>query len=409
MDTAIGFAEALSLVLAHATPLPAQDLPLAAALGRTLAGEIIARVDCPLHATSRRDGYAVVSDDLRHAAPGNPVTLQVTGRSGAGDALCGRVGRGQAHRVTTGAPLPQGADAVLSEEYAALEGDRLHCRNTAEPGRNVLPRGADIRAGERVAAPGARLSPPRLALIAASGHARVRVVGNPRVAVIAAGSELVLPGEPLGAGKLYASNLVQISGWLARFGIPWEAEIVADRRGEIARALEGALSRCDALITCGGAWGSEKDLTWNAALELGLKGIFRRVRMSPGKPVGFGLLAGKPLFLLPGGPSANETAFLTLALPALLRMRGEEPPAFPRIGARLAEAVRGERGWTRFVPARLAAGPDLPWAVPLRGGSVLRSLAEKQALVCLSEERESFAPGETVTIDLLEMPHADGR
>ncbi len=409
MDTAIGFREALSMTLAHATPLTAEELPLEAALGRTLAGEILARVDCPLHATSRRDGYAVVSEDLRHAAPDNPVTLQVTGRSGAGDALAGRIGRGQAHRVTTGAPLPQGADAVLSEEYAALEGGSLHCRNTAEPGRNILLQGADIRAGERVASPGARLGPALLALIAASGHAQVRVVGNPRVSVIAAGSELVLPGEPLGPGKLYASNLVQISAWLARFGIPCEAGVVADRRGEIARALERALSRCDALITCGGAWGSEKDLTWNAALDLGLKGIYRRVRMSPGKPVGFGLLAGKPLFLLPGGPSANETAFLMLALPALLRMRGEGPPAFPRIGARLAEAVRGERGWTRVVPVRLAAGPDPPEAFPLRGGSVLRSLADKQALVVLPEERESFAAGEPVTIELLEVPRFHGR
>lgn len=404
METALGFREAFALTLARVSPLPAEELPLAAALGRSLAAEILARVDCPLHATSRRDGYAVCSEDLRGASPERPVRLHLTGRSGAGDARGGRIGRGQAYRVTTGAPLPEGADAVLSEEYAALEGDAVLCRNTAEAGRNVLSRGADVRAGERIAGVGARLSPPLLALIAASGHARVPVVGNPRVAVLAAGSELVLPGEPLTAGKLYASNLVQISGWLSRFGFPAQAGVVPDRRAAIAAALEQALPRCDALITCGGAWGSERDLTWKAALDVGMQSVYLRVRMSPGKPVGFGLIAGKPLFLLPGGPSANETAFLTLALPALLRMRGDPRPPFPRIRVRLAAAVGGERGWTRFVPVRLAAGEDMLSALPLRGGSVLRSLADKQALLRLPEERDGAAAGEIVWAELLEVP-----
>ncbi|MEJ5357839.1 MAG: molybdopterin molybdotransferase MoeA [Desulfobacterales bacterium] len=403
METAVGFRAALALTLSRVSPLPAEELPLAGAVGRSLAAEILARVDCPLHATSRRDGYAVFSEDLRCAAPGQPVRLHLAGRSGAGDARGGRIERGEAYRVTTGAPLPEGADAVLSEEYAALEGDGVLCRNTAETGRNVLSRGADVRAGERIAEAGARLTPPLLARIAASGHARVPVVGNPRVAVLATGSELVLPGEPLTAGKLYASNLVQISGWLSRFGFPAQTGIVPDRRAAIAAALEQALSRCDALVTCGGAWGSERDLTWKAALDVGMQGVYLRVRMSPGKPVGFGLVAGKPLFLLPGGPSANETAFLTLALPALLRMRGDPLPAFPRIRVRLAAAVDGERGWTRFVPVRLAAGEDVPRAFPLRGGSQLRSLADKQALVVLPEERNGAAAGDIAGAELLEV------
>ncbi len=410
MDTAIGFREALALTLARVSPLPAEERPLAAAIGRSLAGEIRARVDCPLQATSRRDGYAVFSEDLQHASPEKPVRLPLTGRSEAGDPHGGRIQRGQAHRVTTGAPLPEGADAVLSEEYAVLEGGSVLCRNTAEPGRNVLPRGADVRAGERIAGTGVRLSPALLGLIAASGHAWVPVVGNPRVAVLAAGNELALPGEPLAEGKLYASNLVQISGWLSRFGFPSRGEVVPDRRAAIADALERALSHCDALITCGGAWGSERDLTWRAALELGMEGVYHRVRMSPGKPVGFGLIGGKPLFLLPGGPSANETAFLALALPALLRMRGDRLPAFPRIRVRLVEAVGGERGWTRFVPVRLAAGEETPLAFPLHGGaSVLRSLADKQGLLVLPEERAGAAAGEIVWAVLLEVPDSHDR
>ncbi len=409
MDTAIGFREALALTLARVSPLPAEERPLVTAIGRSLAAEVFARVDCPLLATSRRDGYAVFSEDLRYASPEQPVRLRLAGHSGAGDPHGGRIERGQAHRVTTGAPLPEGADAVLSEEYAVVEDGSVLCRNTAEPGRNVLPRGADVRAGERIACKGARLSPALLGLIAASGHARVPVVGNPRVAVLAAGSELALPGEPLAEGKLYASNLVQITAWLSRFGFPSRSGVVPDRRAAIAAALEQALSRCDALITCGGAWGSERDLTWRAALELGMEGVYHRVRMSPGKPVGFGLIAGKPLFLLPGGPAANETAFLALALPALLRMRGDDLPAFARIRVRLLEAVGGERGWTRFVPVRLVAGEETPLAFPLRGASVLRSLADKQGLLVLPEERAGAAAGEIVGADLLEVPDPHDR
>jgi molybdopterin molybdotransferase len=160
-------------------------------------------------------------------------------------------------------------------------------------------------------------------------------------------------------------------------------------------------------ISSGGAWGSEKDLVLQVAVDMAWQGIYHRVRMGPGKPVGFGLLDGKPFFVLPGGPPSNEMAFLQLALPALLKMKGTDPEIFPRVHARLASAVAGERGWTEFIHARLQRRNGVLWAAPARLKSRLRSMAEKEALIIIPEDRAEVPAGETVEVQLLQ-PNLSG-
>jgi molybdopterin molybdotransferase len=398
----IGFKEALELTLGNLPAGESEDLPLLSAVGRVLASGLTANVDSPSISTSRKDGFAVVPEDLSAASHERPVRLHLVGRLGAGDLnpLCVR--RGEAVRVTTGAIVPDGAQAVISEEFCRVEGSTVFCLNTAEPDRNILHRGTDVGSGERVGARGDRLTPARLGLIAAAGHGTVSVQKVPRVAVIATGDEVMAPGRPLPPGKLYASNMVEIGAWLGLCGVPFETEVLPDQARAIRGAVQDRLSTTDVFITSGGAWGSEKDLILKVAADMGWTGIYHRVRMGPGKPVGFGLLEGRPFFVLPGGPPSNEMAFLQLCLPALRKMMGLTPSAFPAVQARLSDRVTGEHGWTEFIHARLEKATTGLLAVPSRLKSRLRSMAGKEALIVIPEDRDEIAAGEAIDVQVLE-------
>jgi molybdopterin molybdotransferase len=402
MKKFIGFNEALELTLAHVATCGVQEVALLQAVGRTLARDIVACVDSPSISTSRKDGFAVVSRDLDQAAADAPVALKLAGTLSAGDTRLLRIAPGATVRVTTGARLPDGADAVLAEEFCRVAGDVVICTNTAAAGRNILRRGTDVTTGAMVAGDGEKLSPPLLGLIAAAGHGSVTAHRPPRAAVIATGDEVVALGEPLPEGKLYASNMVAICGWLAACGIPFETAIVRDHRNDIRAAIQSRLAHTDVFLTSGGAWGSEKDLILQVLETLNWTGIYHRVRMGPGKPIGFGLLERKPFFVLPGGPPSNEMAFLQLALPALLKMKGDSPRVFPVASARLAATVTGEKGWTEFVHARLETRADGLHAHPARLKSRLVSMAAKQALIVIPEDRAEIAAGETIEIQVLD-------
>jgi len=401
MKTFIGFKEALDLTLASVHRGPTETLPLSRLTGRILAENITSLVDCPSLSSSRKDGYAVQSLDLAGASAEKPVSLKVVGTITAGGAFGVKIKKGQTVRVTTGAPLPDGADAVLSEEFCQVHEDKISAINSAESGRNVQARGKDIRRKEPVAGEGSKLWPALIGLLAAAGHESARVYSLPRVAVIATGDEVVAPGKPLPEGKLYASNMVAICSWLSLLGLDYKTELVSDRREDIVRAITKHLPDVDLFITSGGAWGSEKDLILDVVESLNWRGLYHRVRMGPGKPVGFGLLQNKPFFFLPGGPPSNEMAFLQLAIPALLKMTGGNPVLFPFASARLATAVSGKKTWTDFVHARLENREDQLWVHPAKLKSGLQSMARKQALIIIPEDRNELAAGETVAIQLL--------
>jgi molybdopterin molybdotransferase len=401
MKTFIGFAEALDLTLSHIASGGTERRSLLDAGGRILAEELSAKVDSPSVSTSRKDGYAVISEDLKTATSARPVRLAPVGSRAAGDTRTLRMQRGETVRVTTGALIPEGADAVISEEFCRIEGGAIACLNTAEPGRNILPRGTDVRAGEAIAAGGSELTPPLLGLIAAAGHGMVSVRKAPRAAVIATGDEVMAPGVPLPPGKLYASNMVAIGAWLARLGIPFDTALIPDRPQAIREAVRSRLPAAGVFITSGGAWGSEKDLILKVVADMGWTGVYHRVRMGPGKPVGFGLLDGRPFFVLPGGPPSNEMAFLQLCLPALRKMIGANPAAFPVASAQLSDRVSGERGWTEFIHARLEKTAAGLVAYPSRLTSRLKSMAEKDALIVIPEHREEIPAGEVIAVQLL--------
>jgi molybdopterin molybdotransferase len=401
MKTFIGFEEALELTLTNICTNGAEVLPLAQLTGRILAEDIVATVDSPSSTSSRKDGYAVNSADLVNASAGSPVELKIVGKLAAGDRANVQITNGQAVRVTTGAPIPQGADAVLSEEFCDSTAETISARGVAEADRNLLMRGTDIQQGQRVAAKGEKLTPPLIGLLASAGSHQASVYCLPKVALIASGSEVVAPGQPLSDGKLYASNMVEIGSWLAYYGLSYSAVLVADDASEIQSAIASRLSEADVFITSGGAWGSEHDLMLDVVQKMDWHGIYRRVRMGPGKPVGFGLLEQKPFFILPGGPPSNEMAFLQLALPAIMKMKGEGAFSFPIARARLTETVHGHKDWTQFIHARLEAEQHQLIVTPAKLKSRLVSMARKDALIIIPEGWEEWIAGEIIDIQLL--------
>ena len=401
MKTFIGFDEALELTLAHVSAGESEVLPFSRLTGRILAEDIVARVDSPSSTSSRKDGYAVRSADVARASQQNPVELKLVGRLAAGDHAEIQIVGGQTVRVTTGAPIPNGADAVLSEEFCEATADRIITHHFADEGRNLLRQATDIQEGQQIAAAGEKLHPALIGLLAAAGLDAAPVYQLPKLAIIASGNEVVAPGTPLGDGKLYASNMVEIGSWMDFYGLPYSAELVGDNATEIQAAITSRLTQADVFVTSGGAWGSEHDLMLEVVEKLGGQGVYRRVRMGPGKPVGFSILEGKPFFILPGGPPSNEMAFLQLALPAILKMTGETGFSFPVVRAHLTETVRGHKDWTQFIHARLEDDKNQPTVKPARLLSRLVSMARKDALIIIPEGQEELTAGDTIEAQLL--------
>ncbi len=304
-------------------------------------------------------------------------------------------------RVLSGACIPPGADAVLAEEYALLDGDAVLAQAGAAPGRNILPRGTDIAAGCGVITAGSLLRPAQIGLLAAAGYTRLDVVRRPIVGLIATGDEVVAPGGELREGQVYASNLVTLMAWCAHFGLQTRTAVVGDERAGIERQLLEAWPACDAILTSGGAWRGEHDLVVGALERLGWRKLYHHVRLGPGKAAGFGLWRSKPAFCLPGGPPSNQMAFLQLALPALLKLAGHRQPGLPTLIAELAEDLSGQADWTQFVEGLL-----LPTATgisfqPRKTSSRLQSMAGAQALAMIPEGTALIPCGAFVPVQLL--------
>ena len=401
MKTKIGFVRALALTREWVPTLGTERVALVDLVGRVPAEAICAQVDSPGLDVSRKDGYAVVGANLAEASEAHPVRLQVIGETNAGGECTLEIRSGQALRITTGAPIPAGADAVLAEEFVVQDGRSIDCMADANPGRNILPRGTDLAVGQAIIRPDECFTPARVGLLAAAGLADANVHRLPVVGVIATGDEVVAPGQALSQSKLYASNLVELSAWLGALGMRVHASVVPDQAAAIRDRFERENERCDAILTSGGAWTSEKDLLVDVLDGLGWQGIYHRVRLGPGKGVAFGLLGGKPVFCLPGGPPSCEMAFVQLALPGLLQMAGARRAALPELNAILSQPVRGQSDWTQFFHARLSERDGNLVAEPTRKASRLRSMADKQALIVLPEGVGDRKQGDRVRVQLL--------
>lgn len=399
----LGLDDALKLTIERIYPLAPIRVELLDGLNLALSEDTAAKVDSPSIDASLKDGYAVISSEVKGATRERPVRLKLAGRVSAGDNLETPLAPATAVSVLTGAKIPPGANAVVSEEYTTIEADSVMIGIDAEPGRNILPKGTDVAVGRIVAAKGSLVTPGLAGILAAAGHKHVTVVRSPLVAIIATGNEVVAPGQPLPGGKLYASNMTTLGGWCRRYGMPVHLDIVKDDPDELYRVLGHQAESADAIVTSGGAWTSDRDLVAQVLERLGWQQVFHRIRIGPGKAVGFGLLNGKPVFILPGGPPSNLMGFLQIALPGLLKLAGHRWTGLPIANVRLAAELRGRYAdWTQFRYGILDPGRDVPTFHFLKDRSRLRSMAEAQAVVAIPEGETIIPAGTIVTAQLLE-------
>ena len=387
----IGYKEALQATLDTIGPLTGETVSLDACRDRIVSEDLYSTVCSPSTDSSMKDGYAVKSDDIESASLENKITLTVIDMAAAGIPAQKAVTRGTAIRIQTGATIPEGASAVLAEEFATRTADTLTVFNTAHPGRNIMPKGADVRVGERIARKGSRLSPGMIGLLAAAGFSQVPVYRQPSLAILATGDELVLPGRPLPPGKLYASNLEMLKAWCQRYGIQTSFSILIDQPDLIARNIDAAIDTHDALITSGGAWSGDRDFVAETLDRLGWKNVFHWIRIGPGKPVGFGMLKNKPVFLLPGGPPSNFTAFIQIALPGLLKLSGDCRPSLPAMPVRLGQSLTCRHiDWTEFVYGKLIPGDTHTIFNPIQLTSRIKSIASAEGVIAIHEGVKSI-------------------
>ncbi|MEW5717289.1 MAG: gephyrin-like molybdotransferase Glp [Chloroflexota bacterium] len=404
-DSLVSYTQALRLTLEHISPLDSETISLFQSVGRMVARDLAAMVDAPSVDVSLKDGYAIRSEDIDQASVTHPVRLRLMGSIAAGDQFKGELTPGTAIRILSGARIPMGAQAVVSEEFAHDDGHAVVVTNNAEPGRNILRRGGDVCVGQPLVAAGARLRPAQVGLLAASGYDAVPAIRLPNVAIIATGTEVIAPGEKLQEGKLFASNLVTLSAWCTLYGMQTRVSVVEDQAAAIKDRLLQMIAASDAIITSGGAWTGEHDLVIRLLDELGWRKIYHKVKMGPGKAIGFGVWRDKPIFCLPGGPPSNQMAFIQLALPGLLKLAGrsrsEATSSLPRVMAKLAQDVAGQKDWTQFIEGRFQRTESEILFHPYKMASRLQSMGDAEGILAIPEGAANILKGVLVRVQVL--------
>lgn len=397
--------QALARILAAVMRLPAEEIPLAEAAGRVLAGDITAPRDLWPFPRAAMDGYALRSQDVAAASPARPVALRVRGTGFAGEADAPAVDAGTAVRVATGAPVPQGADAVVPFEDVEVQGDTVWVRSPVPAGRHIFPAGEDARRGEVVLAAGTVLRGGHLGLLASLGTVTVQVVRRPRVAILAVGDELVEPGTPVGPGQVAESNSYALAAEVCLAGgVPLRLGIARDDLDDLTSRIRAGL-QADVLIVTAGMSVGERDQVKEAMRRAGVDLLFWRVPMKPGRPAAFGLAGRTAVFGLPGTPGAAMVAFEELVRPALRAMTGGMPIR-PWLPARLQTPVRVRPGRFRYLWARAWTCSSGLWVTPLRGQgtATLRSISDANALILIPPEVAELGRGDAVQVQLLAEP-----
>jgi molybdopterin molybdotransferase len=399
----IGYREAFELICSNIAALGVEKLSLGLSANRIAAKNAAALVSYPSIDASLKDGFAVKSADVAPATRESPISLKLAGSVFAGSTFAAQLKSGEAVKVCTGAPIPSGAEAVVSGEFCEeISKEKVCIRADAEIGRNILQKGSEVAAGSVVVAEGGVFLPGIMGLAAAAGISEVYVCRRAKAAIVCVGDEIILPDNEIRPGQVYASNLVAMKAWLNSFGIDCVTSVVRDNAPAIASEIQKRLSEADVLLTSGGAWLSERDLVVGVLVELGWRQVFHHLRVGPGKGAAFGLSGEKPVFCLPGGPASNEMAFLQLALPGILRMSGDRRPPLQSVPARLSENVRSRhRDWTEFKDAVLSRDSSGGYVVGLhRGGSRLQAIAGANSIICVPEGTEILRSGEIIPVQL---------
>ena len=403
IDPVIPVEEALEIVLRETRALPKEEVALEATAGRVLAEDVRSDIDMPPFDRAAMDGYAVRAADVAAA----PATLIVTGEVPAGAWPEREVGPGEAVRIMTGAPVPEGATAVQQvEKTRDLEGGRrVEILASLEEGTHVASRGSEVHDGDIVLEAGWVIGPAAVAVLAATGHARVQVARRPRVAVLVTGDEIVDVAVVPGPGQIRNSNGPAVVAQARQSGAEVRLLGVApDRREETVAAVRDGLSRgTDVLVVSGGVSAGDYDLVEPALEELGVRLLFTKVAIKPGAPLVFAKRGDTLVFGLPGNPVSAQVTFDVFVRAALMRMQGARSVSRPWVEVELLGPLKNRSGRKAHVPARVRYENGRLVARPVRsmGSGDLVAQARANALVALDAERTQAKAGETAAALLL--------
>ena len=392
--------EASALILSAVAPLGVEQVELREALGRVLAVDVRSPIEHPPWDNASMDGYAVRAADVRHAAPHAPVSLHVMETVRAGQRPLHAVTPGTAIRIMTGAPVPTGADTVIRVEDTDGGERQVLVRDARDAGRNVRPRGEDLRIDDVAVTRGTVLGPAQLGVLASVGCASVAVHHRPRVAVLSSGDELVDVDQfdlVRRGDRIVSSNSYTITAAAREAGAEViDLGLVADDPEAFESRLAGARG-ADLLVTTGGVSVGAYDFTKDVLRALGAELHLWRVRMRPGAPLGFGTLGDMPWLGLPGNPVSAMVTFELFARPLIRRLRGETTIFRRAIEVRVRDNVSILAPLTHFMRAIVSWGGDGAWArlTGPQGSGLLTSMSRANALLVVPPERESIRAGET--------------
>jgi molybdopterin molybdotransferase len=397
----IEFTEARALVLSAAKALPAETVPLAKALGRTLARDVKAREAVPPFTKATMDGYAVRAADTA-AAPA--VELAIVEDLPAGRLSRRPLGPGQSARIMTGAPLPEGADAVVMVEDTESSDRGVVIRRAVRPGDNIGLAGEDLEKGATALEKGAVLGPAEIGMLAAAGLARVSVVRRPRIAVIATGDEIVEPGQPLRRGQIRNANGPALIAMAVRAGAEARYLGIARDRGAALAAKLGRARGADILVLSGGVSVGDHDLVKEELERAGVRPVFWKVRIKPGKPIFFGRRGRQLVFGLPGNPTSAMVTFLLFVEPALAAMLGRRGPGPRTTRAVLAEDIVVKPGRTQFLRGLVVGRGPLLEVAPYddQRSGVLRSMVRSRVLIVVPADVSRLEKGCEVEVVLMD-------
>ncbi len=402
----ISVEEAQRIVLDAVRPMPIEKIALERALCRTLAETIQSPLDHPPWDTSAMDGYALCWEDTQTASREAPCRLEVVETVLAGEMPQRKIGRGKACRIMTGAPMPEGADAVVMIEATQQVGRAVDVFEPVEAGEDIRRRGEVLHIGEKMLNPGVAIRPAEIALLASIGKSRVAVFQRPRVAILATGDELADLDEFPGSNRIYNSNSYALAAQVSEAGgIPVNLGIAKDSPDALREKLHSALS-ADLVVVAGGVSMGDADRVQGVLVEMGADMKFWKVAMKPGHPAAFGIVSGRPIFGLPGNPVSVMVTFEQFVRPFLLRALGRAAIFRPTVSATLTAALEKRPGRRHFVRSIVSyqEGQGGGYSVQStgdQGSGMLKSMAAANGLMILPEAVSSIPAGEMVSVQML--------
>lgn len=403
----VSFEEARHMILLHVPLMESESVEIVEALGRVVAEDVVAGLNLPPFDNSAMDGFAVRIEDCQKSTQLNVSDYVPAGAAGVSEVL-----PGNAVRIMTGAPVPTDCDTIVPIEHvkeiddagAKIQITKIGLRK----GQHVRLAGEDLKFGETAIPLGTPISVPAVSILASLGRTHVQVYRRPTIAILSTGDELIEPGQPLPKDKLYNSNSALLAVAVREAGaVPVILGIARDDRESLReKILEGL--QADALITAAGVSVGDRDFVREILAELGVKELFWKVNMKPGKAMAFGMNNGSPVFSLPGNPVAAMITFELLVRPAIMEMMGHWNVVKPLVKATLQEGMKKAQGKVVFSRVRLerANGKLLAWNAGNQDTGIMRTLLRAHALAVLPADHGSYIAGEEIDVHVLTSYHA---